>query len=542
MSSPDRPAAAVPKNRWDQIPVPELGEWSPTLTVTVVLPYYERPEELERTLAGLNAQTYPAHLLQAIIVDDGSPNEPPRPQPGLRFDVRVVRQEDRGYGLTRARNLGARLAEGEIVVFLDCDMIPERQLVEAHARWHHQARRLMTLGFRRHAEFGEITPEQISEAVRGDSMASLFRPEDVSIPEWIEAHMMRTEQMLSGVDDLYSLMSGGNLGVDRDFYWEVGGNDESFTRWGGEDNEFAFRALVLGGVFVPERRALAWHQGEGHEASDEEVRSLRLQRPKIESLIANPVTRRSDARIHARPRLTVFIDPGSAEFDMIGTTVDSVLASDFRDLVVGVGPVSGESHAWLEEAFGKDPRVVVAVEEPELMDRFRLTPVRLRLPAGFAVSAGTIDSILQRVSGEGVGQIHITLPGIRPREGMASAWLTRAENRARSIGEDVSTGIARLFGEWWVSGTSLGLWAIEDIDRALLRIRSRLGPHDWDRYELIEYLLWKANQRIEELEGRRALLLADGIGQVLRARNMKDLRFGMSAIGRAFRRRRHSAQ
>ena len=64
-----------------------------------------------------------------------------------------------GFGLARARNMGADDATGEVLVFLDCDMVPEPQLVEAHARWHHVHERALTLGFRRHVDFDGITPE-----------------------------------------------------------------------------------------------------------------------------------------------------------------------------------------------------------------------------------------------------------------------------------------------------------------------------------------------------------------------------------------------
>ena len=49
---------AVPGNRWDLFDVPELGAWEPSLRVSVVIPYYENPDDLELTLAGL-AQRQP---------------------------------------------------------------------------------------------------------------------------------------------------------------------------------------------------------------------------------------------------------------------------------------------------------------------------------------------------------------------------------------------------------------------------------------------------------------------------------------------------
>lgn len=79
---------------------------------------------MELTLAALEIQTYPRELFEVVIVDDGSrlPLTEPEHSP---LDVRVVHQEDLGFGLARARNTGVRAASNDIIVFLDCDMVPE---------------------------------------------------------------------------------------------------------------------------------------------------------------------------------------------------------------------------------------------------------------------------------------------------------------------------------------------------------------------------------------------------------------------------------
>jgi hypothetical protein len=43
---------------------------------------------------------------------------------------------------------------------------------------------------------------------------------------------------------IQNLEAGGSLAVDRDAYFAVGGMDEEFVGWGGEDNEFWERALT----------------------------------------------------------------------------------------------------------------------------------------------------------------------------------------------------------------------------------------------------------------------------------------------------------
>ena len=89
---------------------------------------------------------FPRELLEEEEVDDGS--DPPLSRPARTpLEVKVVRQELRGFGLARARNISVAAAAHDILVFLDGDVIPEAGLVSAHARWHQAINDALTLGF-----------------------------------------------------------------------------------------------------------------------------------------------------------------------------------------------------------------------------------------------------------------------------------------------------------------------------------------------------------------------------------------------------------
>ena len=206
MSAP--PPAAVRGNDWRSLAVAPVEFFEPRMRATVVVPYYEAPEALALTLAGLEGQTYPRELFEVVVVDDGSdpPLELVEPTP-LR--VLVVHQEDLGFGLARARNNGARAAEGDILVFLDCDMVPEAEWLVSHARWHHAACDIVSLGFRSHVDFDGID----ADAVRGrpGSLGELLAGRPVQRPEWIERRMERTDDLAASADDIFRVVTGGNF-------------------------------------------------------------------------------------------------------------------------------------------------------------------------------------------------------------------------------------------------------------------------------------------------------------------------------------------
>jgi glycosyltransferase involved in cell wall biosynthesis len=90
------------------------------MKVSVIIPCYRQAHYLQDCIASLQAQTHGDW--EAIVVDDGSPDDV-----RSAFDaisdaegrLHYVRQEN--GGLSSARNLGASLARGDFVQFLDSD-------------------------------------------------------------------------------------------------------------------------------------------------------------------------------------------------------------------------------------------------------------------------------------------------------------------------------------------------------------------------------------------------------------------------------------
>ena len=352
-----RPPAEVRGNDWRSLPVAPVEFFEPDMAVTVVIPYFEAPEALALTLAGLEGQTYPRELFGVVVVDDGSDPPLELDQP-TSLRVRVIHQEDLGFGLARARNNGARAATGDIIVFLDCDMVPEAGWLAAHARWHHAAGDVVTLGFRQHVDFAGID----AGAVRGrpGSLEELLAERPAQRPEWIERRMASTDDLTDGSDDIFRVVTGGNFGVSAAFFAEVGMFDESFTQWGAEDIEFGWRAYALGAVLAPERGALCWHQGPGAVLTESETASLQQQREKVSHLIPDRRLRSAaPGRSFTVPQIVVSVDPGDAEPDVILETVEQVLASDVHDLFVWVEERTPERFERLHRLLDPDPRTQV---------------------------------------------------------------------------------------------------------------------------------------------------------------------------------------
>ena len=439
---------AVHGNDWRTLNPSEIGEGDFVDRVTVILPCYMGQQELALTFAGLSKQTYPHHLIEVIVVDDGS--DPPIKVPSqLPFETSVFVQERDGFGLARARNLGAENAKGEILIFLDCDMIPEPQLIEAHSRWHHENEFGLTLGFRSHADFSEISSEDLLQT---NEFEGLLSGRKVTTPQWIEFHMGRTKNLTSNDSDLFRIATGGNLGVRKSFFETIGGFDSSFRQWGGEDIEFGFRAFNLGAVLIPERLAKAWHQGEGASPDPEEEASLEQQRNRLSHLIAEKTFRDSSAgRSFEVPMLAVAIDAKQQTLNEIASQVNSVLSSTFHDLVVCVE--ISESHPDrinLERQYGPDPRVTVADDVSEQMS---CASFQLEMPPELCFHAGDIQYLMNAIEKRGLLKVDLG------SQGEIRLVRTRSLKRSEQVGlVDLWAGAGHLFGEKLLTAEKLGIY------------------------------------------------------------------------------------
>ena len=78
---------------------------------SVIVPTRDRPEELERCIAAIEALDYPKELLEVVVVEDVE-----------------------GRGPAAARNEGISRSSGELLAFTDDDCVPEPKWLELLAR------------------------------------------------------------------------------------------------------------------------------------------------------------------------------------------------------------------------------------------------------------------------------------------------------------------------------------------------------------------------------------------------------------------------
>lgn len=98
--------------------------------VTIIVPCYNQAQYLDDCLASVHQQTY--HNWECLIIDDGSPDDTKEVATAwTKKDTRFRYIHQQNSGVSAARNLGLKEANGVYIQFLDGDDILQQKKIES---------------------------------------------------------------------------------------------------------------------------------------------------------------------------------------------------------------------------------------------------------------------------------------------------------------------------------------------------------------------------------------------------------------------------
>ncbi|XP_006887029.1 PREDICTED: polypeptide N-acetylgalactosaminyltransferase 12 [Elephantulus edwardii] len=215
-------------------------------TTSVIIAFYnEAWSTLLRTVYSV-LETSPDMLLEEVIlVDDYSDREHLKERLATELSslpkVRLLRANKR-EGLVRARLLGASVAKGDVLTFLDCHC-------ECHEGW------LEPLLERIYEEESAVVCPVI-DVITWDTFEYLGNAGEPQIGgfdwrlvfTWHVVPERERIRMKSPIDVIRSpTMAGGLFAVSKKYFEYLGSYDTGMEVWGGENIEFSFRIWQCGG-------------------------------------------------------------------------------------------------------------------------------------------------------------------------------------------------------------------------------------------------------------------------------------------------------
>ncbi|MCK2221728.1 glycosyltransferase [Actinomadura sp. ATCC 31491] len=433
------------------------ARFTPELTVSVVVPAYGGQDKLDLVLAALARQTYPAELTEVIVVDNGS--EPPLRLPADRpARTRLVGCPEPGRAT--ARNAGLAAATGQVIHWLDADVVLTPGALEAHMRWHHAAPYLVVTGYLRFTE-AEVPAELPAD------LAAAFEPAEPHA--WIVDLVERTDGLTDNPQRPFSLHVGGATSVNARLIAAAGPMDDDLVL--GQDTELGYRLAQAGAVFVPEPEARAYHLGPTMRMRDKQPIDRVSHAFVADRIPAYRWLRGHPGRQWKVPYVTAVVD-GTAGYDAVRAAVDALLASTVPDLsVLVLGPwddLRRDRRAPLldpaldlvlvEGHYRHEGRVRLAARD----DVDPAVPFVLRLPAGWVPGEDSVARLLDLARDDGLGLVAVLLH--ESADGVVAARLERSSAfaRARLVaepGEDLDDVVDEVSGVTWVEGETYGFTA-----------------------------------------------------------------------------------
>ena len=246
-------------------------------TVSVVIPAYNTQFSILACLASIEQSSFNVNhqdKIQVIVVDDGSKDNTWKLIKNSDFSLNLTLIRQTNHGQAQALNTGICIAEGDIIISCDSDMVLGYYTIEHFVTCHQQIPNVLLAGFRR--DTPESDPRVNSGLIRkyGSHLDSFFTNDErifFPIPGWPsnmclisnhfknlgEAHCLWMPDNDAWL--LQDMVIGALFSLSRSVYLEVGGFDERLVGWGCTDGYLAAKAIGASQYIVPLYAASGLH-------------------------------------------------------------------------------------------------------------------------------------------------------------------------------------------------------------------------------------------------------------------------------------------
>lgn len=214
------------------------------MRISIIVPVYNRIENLKYLIYCLKRQT--SQIDELIIADDGSSvdvvNFLKKEVNDLNSTVKYIWQKDLGFRKTRALNNAVKEARGEILIFLDQDVILPFNFIEIIKK---NMKKEYFLPFKIYW-MNENERKNFNKEKFEYSDLILRKEEIKKIKKQILMSKIKNIKYYLGLKDRGSNIVGAAFSLFKDDYIKVNGFDEEYRGWGKEDDDISWRLYKAG--------------------------------------------------------------------------------------------------------------------------------------------------------------------------------------------------------------------------------------------------------------------------------------------------------
>lgn len=258
------------------------------MKASIIIPAFNSKERLYYNLLSLNNQDCNFNDFEVVIVDNGSVDDTAdmvrRFKPRSKFKLKFQRLEE-NRGIARGRNTAIKMAEGDILIFHDSDMIAPRDFIRRHLK-HHEEKNIVVCGipWKRIITFYYKDLEKKDEDYQGLKYLKHVYPKIDKAPV-LNQNLIMNGLYKNYIFDLdgdfiheikgilkkygnnlinyalpWRLFITNNASAEREKVIQAGMFDESIVGYGFEDYDLGIRLYKSGGRFIFDENIINVHQ------------------------------------------------------------------------------------------------------------------------------------------------------------------------------------------------------------------------------------------------------------------------------------------
>ncbi len=201
-----------------------------SMEFSIIVPAYNAEKTIDFCLHALFSQSVSRDKYEVILVDDGSTDA----TASIVSSYPVVYHLQENKGPAAARNQGAFLAEGDIILFTDADCVPDHHWIEQMA-----------------APF--MKEDQVSGVKGAYRTRQTLLTARFAQAEFEDRFDLLQKSRFIDMVDTYS------AAFKKEIFLEVGGFDPSFPVANNEDTELSYRLVSMGHRLVFNPLAVVYH-------------------------------------------------------------------------------------------------------------------------------------------------------------------------------------------------------------------------------------------------------------------------------------------
>ncbi len=262
----------------DPFSIPPAIKLDKSMTATIVIPGKNVESSILSCLVSIEQSSfnikYP-NKLQVVVIDDGSDDKTWEIIKNNKFALNLVALKQKHSGQAQALNTGISVAENEIIISCDADMILSYYTLEHLMVRHQMFPDVLLAGFR--SDVSKDDPRVNPVNIRRFGLhkyPALVTDERVVFPSLgypsnmcLASNHYKDLGLLNGLwmrnnDDpwlLSDLVFGALFSLPKKTYYEIGGYDERLVGYGCTDGYLASKAISVGKFVLPVYSATGLH-------------------------------------------------------------------------------------------------------------------------------------------------------------------------------------------------------------------------------------------------------------------------------------------